>query len=398
MSPAPYSRFDFLAKLLRAEVRSEVEAYVKGDLDHPLLIEFDPTTACNYKCPECISAGLLNKERISTERIESLIEEFARSGVRGIIFIGGGEPLAHRCMPRPIRQAYEAGLAVGIVTNGSLVHRHLDTISECAHWTRVSMDAGTAETYLAFRPNTIPDSFRKTIKNMELLARTKRGALGYSFLVMQRPVAEADAGRLAGRDGPLVMRDANSRPYLTNAHEILSAARIAKETGCDYFEYKPMVDATHYLLPFGPELRQVIAEQAGPVAALADESFEVIAPYSIEYLHSTDDPVQPKTYTTCAAMELRTLVTPSGIYPCPYHRGRSDKVLGSVDGGPFDEWWRSGDRKAAMTKIDPSVDCGFYCIRHQTNLVMNALQELDTSGISLLDHLSRTEGIDDPFF
>ncbi|VTR94351.1 radical sam protein : Uncharacterized protein OS=Streptomyces fradiae GN=SFRA_20510 PE=4 SV=1: Radical_SAM [Gemmata massiliana] len=382
-------RFNYLKKLFRTEIRSDLNAFARGELKGPLLIEFDPTTACNYSCPECISAGLLNKERIPTERIVSLIREFARAGVKGIIFIGGGEPLAHKCMPDPIRQSHELGIAVGLTTNGSLIGRHLDVLAECVSWTRVSMDAATETTYLTFRPNKIKDSFAKVVKNIEDLAKRKRGSLGYSFLVMQRqhPPVTVDGLGLPCR-----------RESITNAHEIYQAARLAKEIGCDYFEFKPMVDSAHYLLTFSPELRALIDEQHRRCLELQDDGFEIIAPKSIEYLHRTDNPVQPKTYATCPTMELRTLVTPSGIYPCPYHRGRGDKRLGTVDDSPFDEFWESDARKTAMTLIDPRRDCGFYCIRHDNNLVLGAIRDLHRLNIPLLDHIEETEGIDDPFF
>jgi hypothetical protein len=31
---------------------------MRGELRGPQLVEFDPTTACNFSCPECISADL----------------------------------------------------------------------------------------------------------------------------------------------------------------------------------------------------------------------------------------------------------------------------------------------------------------------------------------------------
>lgn len=380
-------RFDYLRKLFRAEFRDSLRAFVAGELNAPLLIEFDPTTACNYSCPECISADLLNQEHIPAERIDSLMHEFARAGVQGIIFIGGGEPLAHKCMPTPIQQAHSLGIAVGLTTNGSLIGRHLAVLAECVSWTRVSMDAATEQTYSTFRPNKIKDSFGKVIRSMEELAKRKTGALGYSFLIMQRtPVTVAVEG--------LPICGSN----ITNAHEIYAAARLAKEIGCDYFEYKPMVDSGHYLLPFDAELRMVIDEQHRRCLELQDDTFEIIAPKSIEYLRTTDNPIQPKAYAHCPAMELRTLVTPSGIYPCPYHRGRTEKRLGTVEDGPFDEFWQSEARKAAMSKTDPRRDCGFYCIRHDTNVALEAIQNLHRAGIPMLEYIESTSGIDDPFF
>ena len=369
------SRMDYLGKLFREENREAVQRYVEGrDLPGPLLIEFDPTTTCNYSCPECISRDLLNRSQISPERVSRLLREFQAAGVQGIIFIGGGEPLAHSSMPEPIVEANRLGMAVGLTTNGSLIGRHLDALAENVAWTRVSMDAGTPETYRRFRPSKIKDAFERVVQNMRDLAAVKKGQLGYSFLVMQRP----DTGS-------------------TNAGEIASAAALAKSIGCDYFEFKPMVDNRHYLLPMSPSMRTVIEEQMRECRKLVDATFEVIVPESINHLLRLDDPIQPKRYTACPATELRTLVTPSGIYPCPYHRGREDKRLGSVDDAPFHEFWPSAARRAAAARIDPSRDCEFYCIRHRTNITLSALRDLHAEGVPLLDHIA-ADATPDPFF
>ena len=401
--PEP-ARFDYLRKLFQSELRPALRDYAGGTLKGPLLIEFDPTTACNYSCPECISAGLLNKGHIPASRVDRLLHEFVRAGAKGIIFIGGGEPLAHTSMPRPIELACSLGLKVGLATNGSLIDRHMDAIGQCVSWTRVSMDAGSAETYAIFRPNRIRDSFTKAIRNMEALARRKTGALGYSFLVIQRPLDRQYTSFSDSADKLIAVRsllrnNSERHAYATNVHELFAAARLAKEIGCDYFEYKPMVDSEHYLLAFDDRLRESLAEQHERCKTLEDETFQVVSPRSIDYLRRRDDPVETKTYSLCPTMELRTLVTPTGIYPCPYHRGRDDKRLAALpDFDAFDEFWASAARTAAMRKTNPERDCRFYCIRHTSNLVLDSLRTLHQCDISLVDHIREYDGIDDPFF
>lgn len=364
-------RFDYLAKLLRHGGRPALSRLVDGNPSGPLVIDFDPTTACNFSCPECISADLLNKARIPTARIETLIAEFAASGVQGIVFIGGGEPLAHACMPAPIRQAFELGMAVGLTTNGSLISRHVKTLAECCHWTRVSMDAGTKETFAVFRPSKIEDSFQKITKGIENLARLKRGSLGYSFVLMSR-----------FENGQVV----------TNANEVYGAAALAKELGCDYFELKPMLDMSHSLIPFAGKTADLVREQVERSYELCDDSFDVITTASILHLERNESKDQKKTYRSCPTMELRTTVTPSGIYPCAYHRGREDLKLGSVDDGPFDKFWASEERKTAALRVDPTKHCSFYCARHKMNQVILSLAALKAEGIDLLSHVRELDG------
>jgi molybdenum cofactor biosynthesis enzyme MoaA len=178
---------DFVHKLLQPALRPRLEELItRGTTSGPLIVEFDPTTTCNFACPECISMGLLNKGQFHPTRVIDIIDEFYRAGVKGIVFIGGGEPLAHSSMPQPIVHSHRLGMAVGLTTNGSLVDRYLDEIAECVKWTRFSVDAGTAETFAVFRPSHIKNPFDKVISNIERLVKRKKGKVGYSFLLLER--------------------------------------------------------------------------------------------------------------------------------------------------------------------------------------------------------------------
>lgn len=314
----------FVTKLLQPSLRGRVEEYMRTRTTlGPLVVEFDPTTACNFTCPECISVSLLNKEKIEITRTLALIDEFHRAGVKGIIFIGGGEPLAQQGMPAPILRCRELGISVGLTTNGSLVGRYIEAISECVSWTRVSVDAACQKTFSIFRPSSIRDSFQKITDNIRLLAKYKKGLLGYSFMLIERKSLNGET--------------------VTNIHEIYEAARLARELGCDHFEYKPMVDKYHNLIPLSNCAKKSLVEQIAKMQSLNTESFRVIAPSSISHLLNEANKDQPKKYTTCPAMEMRTLVTPKGIYPCPYKRGHDEMKLGDID-VQFDEYWTSEKR------------------------------------------------------
>jgi MoaA/NifB/PqqE/SkfB family radical SAM enzyme len=373
--PLPVERFDYLAKLFGRRLRDDLIAYLSGNRRGPLIVDLDPTTACNMECPECISAELLNKGKLPTHRLEELISEIHSSGAKAIVFIGGGEPLAHSCMPRPIVQAHNLGLSVGLTTNGTLIRKHISEIAECVSWTRVSMDAGTEATFKLFRPTRIRDAFRNIIDGMRLLANVKRGALGYSFLVIQRQAGSSN---------------------ISNVSDIYQAAKLAKDIGCDYIEIKPMFDNNHSLIPFSQGTKEVLREQHDLCSALADGSFHIINTASIAHLKQgfTD---QPKSYRECPTMSLRTLITPNGIYPCGYHRGRDDKKLAGIEDAPFDVTWNAAATRTAATQINPRIDCSFYCARHGINRTIIALKELGADGIDLLRYITPND-TDDVFF
>jgi hypothetical protein len=118
----------------------------------PFVVELDPTTACNLACHDCISANLLNQGGIDNERLMRLAEEFAQHGVRAVVLIGGGEPMAHPKFGALVESLYQAGIKVGVTTNGTLMPRYMDQCINMTSWLRVSVDAGSEEVFAEFRP------------------------------------------------------------------------------------------------------------------------------------------------------------------------------------------------------------------------------------------------------
>ncbi len=310
----------------------------RGSTSVPGVVEIDPTTACNYGCPECISADLLNAGEMPSDRLRALLHDLAEKGCAAVVFIGGGEPLAHSAMPKPLTLAHDLGLRVGLTTNGYFVGRHVKAIAHAVDWTRVSMDAGTEQTYRSFRPNRDTRAFTKVVQGIHDLNQLKRGTVGYSFLLMSRD------------DGS------------TNFREIGVAAELAKRSGCDYFELKPSVDTHHGLIPWSSEERRLVAEQIEELTALEGPDFSVVYANSLQHLLE-GEVAQPKQYSRCPSLELRTVVTPNNLYACPYKRGLEEARWSFA--GDFDAAWNAGAQLRAS--INPSRDCSFYCIRDGLN-------------------------------
>ena len=307
----------------------------------PWVVELDPTSACNLACPDCISGSLLNKGGFDSDRLESLSHEMADAGVKAVVLIGGGEPLAHPAIGRVLEIFDERGVHVGVTTNGTLIDRYQEQLKH-TKWMRVSMDAGTPETFLRFRP--APNGvcrFSDIIGQMERFAKVKEGKLGYSFLIL-------------------------SHGDESNVGDIYEAARVAKETGCDYFEVKASFGEDHYLIRQSEEHMAVAKEQIASARMLSDDNFRVITPSTLEYVLEGKRLHQPKEYTKCAIASLRTLVTPTGVYVCPYFRGNDMGKIGDASTVSFGDMWRSRE-----VSVDPSKDCRFHCIRHKSNLILN---------------------------
>jgi MoaA/NifB/PqqE/SkfB family radical SAM enzyme len=332
-------------------------------LTGPLVVDLDPTTFCDLACPECISGTLLNQGRFTKERLFSLAEELVTADVKAVVLIGGGEPLAHPGTGKVIQILGEAGLHVGIVTNGTMIDRHMTVLSEHATWLRVSVDAATEETYSRVRPARRGRSvFEKVISNMHGLAAQKSGSLGYSFLLITR-------------------RDETGAVVESNHGEVLAAAELAKSIGCDYFELKTMFNDEHFVMRLPEDVLSSVRQQLTAMQDLRDETFDLEISSTFTSVDEQRDEVQPKEYHACGVAELRTLVTPNGVYVCSYHRGNERAKLGDAVEQNFIDLWRDSSRSI----VDPSQDCRFHCARHPANQEIMNLSSADVVSVPDFD-------------
>lgn len=351
-----YNRLDIRKKLFQSSIWKNVDHLSMGNnLQSPIVVDLDPTTFCNLECPECISQPVLNTKAFSHKRLVDLSFELIEMRVKGVVLIGGGEPLLHPVIGRIIEILSENGIKIGLVTNGTMLHKYIDIISRDVNWVRVSVDAATKETYRNFRHSaTIQNNFDTVIRNIEMLTKRTKGAVGFSFLIMVRGVADKNT-------------------FLTNIKDIKKAAVLATKLGCDYIEYKAVLDMSHYIRRIKRDFINDIKQQLYQLEDTNKKNTEIILSSSLLNLINNTDTHEEKPYKKCFISELRTTITPNGIFICPYHRGNPKALLGDICNRPFIDVWNKKNRN----KIDPSIDCKFHCARHKSNLtILNFQNEI----------------------
>ena len=350
-------RMNISAKLYQGFVLERIQGsdYEKG----PLVVELDTTEVCNLACPGCISEDLVcNRTSFSRERLMGIAQELYEIGTKAVVLIGGGEPLAHPAVGELIEYFGEHDIHVGITTNGYFIPRYMDQIAKYAAWTRVSMDAATPETFAKLRPaKDGTNVFEHILDAMRELAAKKTGRLGFSYLIR----TEADGFGLA-----------------SNIHEIYDAAVLARELGCDYVEFKPSYayagGKPHSLVIHSKERMREAREQLERLHDLVTDRFQVLTAINLEdSLRCVEEP-QEKSYHDCPSAHLRTLICPSGVYVCPYWRGKDAFRIGMADRESIREIWHGERRRAVMSRLDPCTICNFHCLRNETNYEVLKIQ------------------------
>ena len=113
-----------------------------------------------------------------------MAKEFKELGVKAVVLIGGGEPMAHPEFGTIVDYFYENDIHVGVTSNGTLIHKYANSLAYHTKWVRISVDAGCEEVFQQYRPHASGKSqFNKVIEGMKKLAEARTTKLGFSFLV-----------------------------------------------------------------------------------------------------------------------------------------------------------------------------------------------------------------------
>ncbi len=325
---------DFTAKLRQPALVPHVEAYVRwrravlaarerGEPEPsapelaPISINLDLTTACNYACTHCIDWDILNtRHKYKEAELRDSMKLMADRGMRSVILIGGGEPTLYPRFAEFVGFLKELGLQVSIVSNGSRCDRlanavvHLDQ----RDWIRLSLDSGSNELFVKMH-----NPVNKTL-NLDAIcegaADIKRAnpcvPVGFSYIIVWSG---------ASRDDEEISE---------NIHEIVQATERAKRYGFDYISLKPILereaDGAEVMDP--AKARKQIASvvkrirrEVDRAKELADDSFSVYESINLRVLEQGNWKEFTRQPRTCHMQALRQVLTPTGLYNCPAHRG-----------------------------------------------------------------------------
>ena len=159
---------------------------------------------CNHDCPWCAyrAEGYSSNQhfsgpdgernpnrRIPTEKCLEILDDISRLGIRAVQFTGGGEPTVHKDHLRIFDHALSRGLKCALVTNGNTLGDGWEYIYPRFDWIRVSLDAGTSETYAAAR-RVAASRYRVALDNIAKLS-DEGCKVGVSFIVLKENYIEA---------------------------------------------------------------------------------------------------------------------------------------------------------------------------------------------------------------
>ncbi|HSW50718.1 MAG TPA: radical SAM protein [Bryobacteraceae bacterium] len=357
------------ARLRRGMSRPAPEAAPADSACGPVSINLDLTLACDYRCGHCIDSELLNAGRhLPPDVVRGTLEVLAARGLRSVILIGGGEPTLHPFFEDVVAAIKDLALECAIASNGA----HNEKIERVAarraprDWIRLSLDAGTNETFQALHQPRKPITLEHILQTA---ARVKRRApqvqLGFSFVVMWVSPGQA------------------LRPVASNVREMPLAAALAKRHGFDYISFKPMLvrsAARAEVINLGrPGAVDEIREFLRAAQAAADAGFRVVPSRNLLALLEGSglerSGLQPRE---CHMQQFRQVVTPQGVYACPAHRGSQHSLIADCSAYTTPEAFGETARltEIQIERFNAAAECReITCIYNDANWWLEDLVE-----------------------
>jgi len=145
------------------------------------------TRRCNLRCVHCYQQGERNVH-LPTETALRLVREAADCGTL-FLTLTGGEPLLHPDFPHIYRACREAGLVVGVFTNGTLIaQKHIELFQRWPpRLVELSIYGAGAETH--DRITGVPGSFAQTLAAVRRL-REAGVSVGLKTVILQVNLGE----------------------------------------------------------------------------------------------------------------------------------------------------------------------------------------------------------------
>ena len=329
-----------------------VAQWLDGQLIYPIYIEISPSGTCNHRCSFCSVDFMGFKKRfLDRDTLINQISEFARLGVKSIMFAGEGEPFLHKDLPEIIVHAKTSGIDVAMTTNGTLMRPGVtDIILDYVEWIKISINAGTAQTYSKIH-NTQKSDFARVLSNMEYAVKKRtvnnsKCTLGMQILLLEE-----------------------------NSHEVEALAKLSRDMGMDYLVVKPYT--RHHLNDHDLKIEyHKFNELESRLAQYNTSTFNVI--FRTRAMGKWDK--KGRKALNCYALPFWSYIDSGGsVWGCSAHLLEDRFNYGSIYKNTFKEIWEGEKRDFSLKWVASSLDinlCKMNCRMDEVNHYLAQLKDL----------------------
>ena len=292
----------------------EADTWEKAKKVYPIYWEITTSAACNHRCTFC-STDAIGYPAILMDKdiLRDRMREAHELGVKSVMFGGTGEPLVHKQMTRILVGAVGVGLDAAFTTNGVLLNK-LENI-DLATWIKVSLNAGTRESYAAIHRTDEKDWDKVWANIRDAVKRKGNCTIGVQCVVLPE-----------------------------NAYDMGNLAKLCIEAGVDYLVLKPYSQATFMLSHTYENIDYTqMRSYLQSVAEMSTKTFKVV------YRHNaiSEEIGKAHAYDKCRATPNFWVYSMADgrVFTCSAHLLDDNFCIGNLNENTFQEIWEGEGRR-----------------------------------------------------
>jgi len=325
----------------------------KGERIAPIQIDMGLTKFCNMGCIYCVGVtqgGMTKGLMIEPDAFLRFIEDCGRVGVRGIAFIGDGEPTLNPALYDAIVLAKKLGIDTGTATNGILLdmNRAHDSLRDST-FIRINLSAADSESFKKIHQSS-GNNFTMLIEKIRSLVKIKKEnnydcSIGIQMVLIPE-----------------------------NFNQIIKLAKLAAEIGVEYLQIKQCSDTEYREIGINYEDYKRVENDLKEAEKLSNENYLVKVKWNkINILGETDLYKGGfRKYDICYGTPFFGQISGNGkVYPCGPFFGKDRFYMGDIHEQSYydiiksDRYWKV--HQDIIDNVDVHCDCTIGCRQDYIN-------------------------------